>query len=324
MNTIALQFLVGIGLPIILLVIYIRTTLRKQQLALESNQPLAPAKREQEPNAFMLRFTPAERVYLRTQMRSLPIILTLVIWLLTFQMTIGIFTNFPHADLWTDDSVMRWYTFVQILGGTPPFATFLALGTAMTTILPLRSAGPAIFYRTRPLSIRFLFWSRVIPALTIVITGFVIATALSLGIFILLHGRPWEHLPAIIPRHLGADDSDIVDTYAALRISSLPRMLLSTLLWTCVLCTAGILALSLPFNARGPIPKRPLFIMLGLFMVIPMVRLLSDFDVAHTPRWLFLYSSPGPPPPWHLATFPMAVALILLIIASRLIRRVEL
>jgi hypothetical protein len=324
-NVVPIEAVVAFGVPMLAVVVWGRRAMRRQAEAELRAEPLQPMTPEREGGMLLRHLSGPERVYVRTQLTFIPYAFLLALWVMLFQLTLPMVVASPHAQLWTDAGVMRWYSFVELLSAAPQVQTLTGFGAAVVAVMALRTRGPGTYYRTRPLAIGFLFWSRVLPSLAAFAAALGMAVVLALGLFALLNGPVWRHLPEAIPRVLGPDDSDMVATYAAIQASSVWEMLLSLLLGAVLFCAAAMTLLSMPWGggAGSPVPRGPMFSALLLILVVPLVNLVGAFTGTHLPRWLFVYSRPGPPPPLIDALVPVGLTIALLLLASRLIRRVE-
>ena len=310
---------------IVALVVYALRMKRKQAEAERDALPL-DTKPEPEPGALLRRFSPAERTYLRVQFKSLPYIFAYLTWIFAFLLSIPVFIPWGQAHLWTDLRTMYWYEFLDSVARGPQFIGMFVLFVAFGSLVPMRWAGFAPFYRTRPVTIGVLFWGRVLPWLTVLMLSLATAMLVAFGLFYLLQGPAWQHLPALIPRRLGADDADIAASYAGLLLTSTPRVFLSFFTASCLYAGVSILAASIPIGStRGPTgPRGVILIMAVVAMAPPVLNLVAVFNNLHAPRWLFLYTSFGPPPPYAYALVPFSIAAACILLARRLIARVEL
>jgi hypothetical protein len=275
--------------------------------------------------AFLLRFQPEERGYLIQSLKISGYLFLLLAWTYAFIISLSITHIASNAHLWTNQSAMQWLLFLRSLSGTLQTMATMPFLSAFFVVGMLRFGNDARFYRTRPLRLNFLFWSRFLPVTLALFAGIATGCALGMAILYAAKGPIWHNLPPVIPRVLGPDDADLVEDYAALLATSAPRMFLSLLTTTAMLYSLAAAALSMPFRRLRPGNLSPIAIPILLLLLVPISMIVTSFIGGGSYlQKLFIYNSLGPPPPYSHALIPIALTLALLALARHFVRQFEL
>lgn len=280
--------------------------------------------RAESSGALLRRFTPPQRVYLRQQLKLSAGVYLFLGWIFLFMLSLPFLGQPATASLWFNPSALFWFRFlggevsaVHVMGSMLFFDAFL-------TISPLRLGGEARYYRTRPLSIGFLFWARLLPLLFALIVAIATSIAVVYGLVFALKGPIWQHLPSAIPRSLGPEDADIARDYLNLLVTSVPRVLLSTLTTILMLFSAMLVMVTIPRKNPGTSGVRFLVPIFIVGAAGPSFwNLFNTFQHVHLPRELFIYDYLGPPPPYGFALVPIALSVIFMALARYLVTRLE-
>ena len=188
----------------------------------------------------------------------------------------------------------------------------MVLFSAIAVIMPMRFGPEARFYRTRPISISFVFWTKVLSVFSAMIAGAATGIALAFSLLVILKGPIWQSLPATIPRLLGPDDADVAQLYASLLVTSAHSIFLSiittiALFFSAVLFLGTAPVLRLRSNAALPL------LMIPAAFVPFAIAIISNHSNGGTPhffRTLYICLSLGPPPPLAYALIPIALSAI--------------
>jgi hypothetical protein len=317
-GSVLLSFLVFLS-PLVAMAFYKICKLQRETTKAEQNPRPFESAPQPNPLALLSNLTFTQRLYLKQQIKTAATIFVFGAWVFTFILAIPIFIA-PHGEKWFNKSALIWFEFLRNSSSSLQFlsmALFLA-------IVPLRFGAEARFYRTRPLTIGFLFWSRVLLIVLALILAAGVGIAVATGLLCVIKGPVWQNLPALIPRTLGPDDADIAEEYAGLLVTSAPRMLLS-LLTTMILFFTALLALvtapviRLRQSSSPFVPVRILLYASPLLIALPMLRLVSF----HLPAILFVYVSFGPPPPYRFALLPIFLSVAFIFLARLFANRIE-
>jgi hypothetical protein len=255
--------------------------------------------------AFFSDLTFTQRLYLNQQIKMAAIISVFGAWVFTFILTIPIFAPL-HGEKWFNKSALIWFEFLRNSASSLQFLSMALFSCVFLAIVPLRFGAEARFYRTRPLTIGFLFWSRVLLIVFALILTTSVGIAVAIGILWVVKGPVWQNLPSLIPRTLGPDDADIAQEYSRLLLTSAPRMLLS-LLTTVILFFAACLAFvpslghllatvqQIPaVRSLGPHPSFPALLSAIQFprrYAAAIALGLCSYTILASQRWLILSSN---------------------------------
>jgi len=290
-----------------------------EALPFDPAQPAAPS-------IFLRHFTQPQRVFLTQQLKMGAMYYTIVCWLLLFILSMPLFHMPSHESKWFNHSAFLWYNFVTFLPHSTQSIFIMTISSLVFVITPLRIGPEARFYRSRPLTIRFIFWSKLLPVFLGILGGVTTGMALVFVLMLAFKGPIWHNLPIAIPRTLGPDDAELPQLYRNFLATSVPSLLLSILTTLSLFFTAMLALATIPvkrIKAIAVIPLVAVVVVLGVG-VLPILSLFSNNG--HTLSWfrtLFIYSSLGPPPPRLFALVPIALSILLIAIARIFVTRLE-
>ncbi len=299
-------------LPIVAAAVWkIRSILRAAAKAEQDALPFVPTP---QPEAALLRGLPsARRIFLLQHLKVAGSLYAVMAWTIAFIFTLPLFTvASANSDKWFNHSAYLWYSFIVGASHSTQFFFTMVLFSGIAVIMPMRFGPEARFYRTRPIPVSFVFWTKVLSVLTAMIAGAATGIALAFAILVALHGPIWHNLPATIPRLLGPDDSDVAQLYAGLLVTSAHSIFLSilttiTLFFSLVVFLGSAPVLRLRSNAALPLLMIPAaFVPLA----IVIISFSSNGGTSYFFRTLYIYLSLGPPPPLIYALVPIALAAI--------------
>jgi hypothetical protein len=346
-SAIILPFAILAPIFIFIIVATLKVRRRNRQQELEGEVPPSPFEPAPEPppGIFLRRFTPAQRSYLREQRAIARIGGLYAAWIFFLLFSSGLSPEF--IDQYGGDQSLPqrvWFSYLfhfGMAGGLCFMATLLASFVALSNLV---STPEASFIRTRPLTIRFLFWARAGSALGTLLAALITASACSFLLLLALHGPVWKHLldnPNPVSVALGASaqhsDTRIVflskqghiqamHLVASLRTSPL-RLLLSAI--TTMLLTFSFVSVVITL----PIRSQRIKLLMGIFIwcfwiVYEAFGVVGGFISPRLAspglaRILFSYSNPGPPPPYAFALVPLLLATVFLCLAQFQTSRLE-
>jgi hypothetical protein len=267
-----------------------------------------------------------ERRYLLKQLKAALLTFAFTTWFFAFLLSLPIIVM-PHADQWFDRSALVWFMFVRGACKSPEFAGIAIFGSVFLAVLPLRFGPEARYFRTRPVAIGFLFWTRVLCVIVPILLAVVAGAGIAMLILLATHGLVWQHLPARIPRVLGPDDTDVAQDYLNLLATSVPRVFLSLVTSIALLFTTLLAFTTAPVfqgKVRGGaqtamFPVRSLLLIAGA----PLMILIVNLSSVHIPSMLFVYGNLGSPPPYRYVIVPIALSLGFLTLARRFVNHLE-
>lgn len=328
-------FFLGIGGPILLLKFWGAHGLKKNRLALNSsklaNEPtLGPfdPKPEAPPGILLRRFNFPQRIYLRSQRRIWLLGYVLCSWVLFVMFCENLPPQIADSHglpLTLAQSV--WYAYLRVGFGFDLIICGFAATLFAAGAIQRKSSMELKSLRTRPLTLRFLFWSRTGLALTSLLAA--IGTA-ALGFFLLLltfYGPVWNHLQNAI------SFQGITEQHAHYVISTLqtsPLRLVLSLLTTSLLIFSIVVAIrSLPWSftpcSNSTLGTVLVFLywMAGFILLVFLV--LWGNESLQLARVLFLYNHKNvePAPPYAYALLPTVIAAALLRLAQLFSARKE-
>ena len=312
--------------PVLIFMVYkIRRASRAAAHAEHDALPFNPSP-EAASFALLRRFTAPQRVYLMQQLKLAAGLYGVFAWVFLFILSLPIFNVSPNADRWFVPSALVWFQFVHNATGSLHFLGTMILCGGFIAISPLRFGTEARFYRTRPLSIGFLFWSRVLPLLIALLLAAMTGIVLAIALLVAVKGPVWHNLPAVIPRVLGPDDADLAQEYFTLLATSVPRIFLSLLTSISLVFTGLLAVFSVPLfrlKSGNALPASSVLILM-LFLVFSIGELgLLDFVAHRLPSVLFVYTRFGPPPPYIFALVPIALSVVFITLARLFVDHLE-
>ncbi|SNS46615.1 hypothetical protein SAMN05421770_1011094 [Granulicella rosea] len=286
--------------------------------------PFQPAA-EAEPLRFLHRLNLSQRKVLKQQLQLGAALGTMLSWAFAYIFCMPLLGAGAGGPKWFNPSAWIWYTFLSNGIHTVQFLSTMVMLCAITTAAPLRLGYEALFYRTRPIRIGFLFWSKLLPTLVGLLAGAALGMALAFAILVAWKGQVWRNLPTTIPRALGPEDADIAQWYADLLVTSVPAACLSVLTSIGLLFT-GTLALATSPLIRSKSTRTLPFLILPFFAVgfgLIQISAFAGERTAHLFRYLFIYMRLGPPPPYVFALVPVALSLAFIALARAFSDRME-
>jgi len=325
MNAFIIEFGVFVA-PVVLWVVF--SFRRMSWMAAQAERDALPfnPKGEPIPSRFLGRFPLPERTYLRQQLNLARIGYCLSSWFFTMFLTISLLP-LPSWKVitWTDPSAYNWFLYVHSAVTSFQFSLSFCGVATIAAILPMRQRPAAQFYRTRPLSISFLFWARVLPLLAVAVASVITGAALSFALLAATKGPVWQHLPSAFPGIVSSDD-DGTRLYLALLATSLPRVFLSLGTTIVLLFSAFAALLTIPLNllsGQNPTPLRMVLVFGGV-LGAGSISAIDALGILRLPRELFFYTHLGPPPPYAFAVFPILLTAGFLLTARFFTSRLEL
>lgn len=147
--------------------------------------------------------TAPQRAYLAEQLkpvRSLFFCGTYAVSLLAVQ---GLLPDQINRYVLEQPPALRvWYSFLSSWTTAGAILGLLALGAAVIGWTGLGRAGGSM-YRTRPVSLSFLFWARLIPGTINLVLSLAAGLGLSFALLLVFYGPVWRHLnddagPAVV------------------------------------------------------------------------------------------------------------------------------
>jgi len=286
-----------------------------QRAAAKAERDALPFVPTSTPDPALLRGLPsARRIFLVQHLKAAAFLYLIESWTIAFIFTLPLFTLASvNSAKWLNHSAYLWYRFITGATHFTQFLTTMVLFSAIAAIMPMRFGPEARFYRTRPIPISFVFWTKILSILFAMIAGAVTGIALSFALFFVLKGPIWQNLPAAIPRILGPDDADVAQLYASLLITSAPSIFLSIITTIALLFSVVVFLGSAPVlrlkNAALPM------LMIPVLLVPFGITILSFNSGTGTPqflRTLYIYLNLGPPPPLGYALIPIALTAVFL------------
>ena len=256
-------------------------------------------------------FTAPEQAYLAEQLRRLPIYGLIATYLLTCFFTSGLLPWSVNRFGSSQPFAQRvWYSFLQDFTFALP-VWFLGFLSSIIVTTKLTHGSSAILYRTRPLSLRYLYWARLVPKLITLIGSLLLSIGLAFACLLAVYGPVWRHL-AGGPFHLSS--TQLGHLIAIMRTSP-PRLLLSVLTTT-ILIFSLILAASLqPFATRpaGPFATSVVGFTLAGMLILQGAGTFSRLAFpGRLSRFLFFYPALGSPPPLISSLVPVTLSVALL------------
>lgn len=331
MNSRSLSFFLSVCLlvgPVVVFGLYKLRQFSRGILQAERDAlPYVP-KPEPKSGIFLRRFSAPEQKYLRGLLHTTGYLFPLMIWL-----TFGIFI-LPLSDIelltrnsWNNPPVFLWFRVLLVATtfvGTSCYIFGIVTANLVTT--PIRFGPTARFYRTRPLSISFLFWTNVLVALGSELAA--ILTGIGTGILLLvaIHGPIWLHLPPAFPGAIVPNDGK-QELYASFLATSPVRVLLSVCITITLSFSVFTVLLATPYALPGKKGSGPnavviLAMTLGMFAFLTL-NIARIFGAVSIPAWLFMYAELGPPPPYVYALVPVSLSAGLLLLARYFIGNSE-
>lgn len=347
--------------PIVILIIIgrikVRRKNRQQELEGDVPTPSFETASEPQPGIFLRRFNPAQRVYLREQRAIVRFGGLYAAWIFIVLLGSGLLPQ--SVDRYGIDQSLPqrvWFSYLSHLAAAVGAVGIIALFASVIALSNLVLASAASFIRTRPLTLRFLFWARVGPALATLLAALLTAAACSFLLLLALHGPVWKHLfenfnivsvSAPTPAHHTANANSVTVTLvpsslhagtkmvflgnhghiqamhliASLQTSP-PRLLLSAITTTFLAFSFFSVAITLPVRLQHIKLFIGVFVWCFVLLDVAFV-MVGGFISPRLARILFLYVSPGPPPPYAFALIPLLLSIAFLCLAQFQATRLE-
>ncbi len=317
--------------------VQMRRALRRQEQEGEAETPPFAAGKTLTYSRLLQRFTLPEQAFLSEQSK-------LLLWLY------GIMT---YASLVTlaagllPDSVNRyglqqslpervWYSYLSSYGSAGLYLSFFVVIAAFTAIFSLVTSS-SVVSRTRPVPLRILFWGRVGGMYAALLAGVATGVFASLGLLLFVYGPVWKHLfdaaRIVAP--------NVQHLHAAVRLRGLPGVIYMTpeqsrhlilslqssaprialaLVAQCSLAFSFVVAaIALPPRFFGTAALRT-FILFVAVIGIQLATILSP----RLTRGFFFSTQLGHPPPYAAFVAPVALSVLLLVVAQQAATRREL
>ncbi|MGI4829628.1 MAG: hypothetical protein ACRYFU_15750 [Janthinobacterium lividum] len=346
--------------PIPLLIFYanIRARIkRRKQPATDTQLPAPNAKpyeseAHSQPNIFMSRFPLTTQLYLRQQWTVARFGFIASFWIFTNVLCGSLIP--PFADKLPTHDQRVWLSFVtwaSVWSSVLPAAIAILAGIiAANGII----GSGATYNRTRPISMRVIYWGRVLPAFAALFLAATISIGIAFTAMRIAYGPVWNSLSASttttgtrtqvvihmdIPAHSqdhpflsagqlsirdGSPQMAVIQRCLWLSQNPAPRIFASSITTMALVFSTFILIFCQPFGAHKNIARG---LMLGIapFGSITVVFL---FNVAkghsaatssfrHLSQLLF-YSPPfQAPPPWRFLPIPIVLSIALLFLSER-------
>jgi hypothetical protein len=319
--------------PLVALIVYGRIKIARArrkaaaaELAGVGPTPLAlEPKPEPALNFFMRRFSLPQRAYLRQQIATGKVFYYIAAWAFIVFFTSGLLPQYVNRYGLEQPLAQRvWYSYLlhDIVIGVV-FGVMMLMA-ALVTVVGLVDPSQAIFTRTRPLTLNFLFWARILPAVGTILASLATGMIVSFVLLLVFYGPVWTHLQdttsKVVLNHEQAFHlNQILHT-------SLPRIFLSLVTTALLIFSTAAALFSQPFvlsRNRGGFSTLRLLPICGGAFVVPAIHFLGSAFFARWSPELFIYAFLGPPPPYVFACVPILASAGLLLIAGRMIRRVE-
>lgn len=280
------------------------------------------------------RFKPAERSALRGQLKGYRIGTLVFAWVVFVFASANLLPSawiHAHCEPQTQDAVSvatsAWYSVLNgFANGLGALNGSIAVGFGLVSLKGIVTVPTARYERTRPVSKRFLFWSRILPAVICVLSGYTLGMMLTLLTAVACYGPPpslavwqgsplsgWEHLVIAI-HYRGMSD---FDRYVLLLQTSVPKLMVSVvtgaLLGVSVMAAVVVQPVRWLRNAWGAGAAFISYVALAIFMT-------SRSELA---TMLFAYRRLGTPPAWGWAIVPLGIETAMLVLGSLFNERLE-
>lgn len=308
-----------ITLPLVFLIVYGRMTrhrrLVKRGTPESSFEASSPPALEQFLARRLSSLSLPQQAYLAEQLRNLPVYLLVATYLLTCFFTSGLLPwSVSRFGSYQPVAQRAWYSFLEDFTFVLPM-WFLGLITAVIVTTKFTLASSAVLYRTRPLSLRYLYWVRLVPKLLALLGALLLSMMLAFAFLLLFYGPVWRHLSGG-PFHLSP--TQLQHLIAVLHTSA-PRLLLSVLTTTLLGFSLIVAAILQPFQT-GPAGRLSQVLVGVSFAGMFLLQGFGMFDRLALPgrlsKLLFFYPTLGPPPPLINLLVPVALSATLLVLAA--------
>jgi hypothetical protein len=317
----------------------LRRTLRMQELQ-EGREAVSFTPEHSSTSSRLLqRFTLPERAYLNAQRNLLLWMYGYIAYaslvILASSMIPG---NVDRYGLQQSLPERVWYSYLSAYGSANVFLWLISFLAAIVAIFAFTASGPA-FLRTRPVPLGILFWGRVGGVYVALLAGIATGALSSLLILLVVHGPVWkhlfdaarivapntQHLPASV--HVNGLPGTIYLTspqshHLMLSLQSSALRLGLALIAGCSLVFSFVVAaFALPSRFFGTAALRTIFVLVAI-LIAQIATILSP-HLAHVTRSWFLSPQLGHPPPYSSLILPIALSLLLLVLAQQAAKRHE-
>ncbi|MGC2110715.1 MAG: hypothetical protein WA655_14435 [Candidatus Korobacteraceae bacterium] len=213
-----------------------------------------------------------------------------------------------------------WYLNLRAGFGFDLFICGVASALLACSAIQRKSSTNLRSLRTRPLTLRFLFWARTGSALTTLLASIATAAVGFLLLLLIFYGPVWNHVPSTISAQ-GITEQEAHDLISTLQTSPV-RPVLSWLTTSTLIFSLIVALRSLPWGSRLTSNSTFATMLLVLYWTLGLLLLL--FCLIWTPpslefarRILFLYNHrDAGPPPYACALIPVVIAAALLRLAQ--------
>jgi hypothetical protein len=232
-----------------------------------------------------------------------------------------------------------WYSYLTAYGSASTYLGIVSFIAAIMAILGFITSGPA-FLRTRPVSLHFLFWSRVGGVYVALLFGIATGALCSFLTLLVVHGAVWKHLfdsaRSVAPntQHLpaavrldglpGTMFMTVQQSHHLMLLlqTSAPRLGLALVTESAVVFSSIVAAFALPPRFFGTAALRTVILFVAV-IGIQLATILSP-PLARVSSTLFLSTQLGHPSPYLDLIFPITLSFLLLVLAQQAAKRREL
>lgn len=317
--------------PLLILIVYVRIkNIRSRRKAVDADpvqtRPYEP-KPEPAPGFFLSHFSTPQRAYLRQQIALGKGCYYIVAWIFIVALTSGLLPPFVNAYGLQQPLAQRvWYSYLEHISIGEALLGIVILMAVIIAVSGLATGAQAIFNCTRPLTHRFIFWARILPAIATVIVSLATAIAVSVALLLIFYGPVWLHLLDTLEPSTVLSREQEMHLIQSLQTSA-PRLFLSLTTTMLLIFSAAVLFFILgswfPKKSSGKTLAIPAGVVGGI-VAVQLIHALKGTSDSLSFRMFFWYSGHGSPPPYAYALVPVLASAALLFIAQLLIRRVEL
>jgi hypothetical protein len=327
--------LFGFAGPLVLLIAWGMLKAKRKGIVAGQIQQSGEFVGEELASGWLLRhFKPSERSALRAQLNGYRIGTLVFAWAVFVLTSANLLPDawiHAHCEPQTQAAVSvatsAWYSLLNELADSLVVLNgSIAFAFALVPLKGIVAAATARYQRTRPVSKRFLFWSRMLPAVVCLLSGYTLGMLLTLLTAVAFYGLPpsvavwqglslvgWQHWQIAI-QYRGMSD---FDRYVLLLQTSVPKLMVSVV--TGAMLEVGVMAAVVvqPVrwlrNAWGAGAAFISYVALVIFMT-------SRSELATV---LFVYRQLGTPPAWGWAIVPLGIAAAMLVLGSLFNDRLE-
>lgn len=319
--------------PLVALFIYLRIQLLRKRRKLEADElagidlhpPFTPTA-EPAPNLLLRHFSLPQRTYLRQQIGIAKAAGVVYLWAFTAFFTAGLLPAAVNRYGIHQPLAQRvWYSFLATLSTVGTVMGVMVVFAALVVSVGLTlSSSQSAFTLSRPLSKRFLFYGRTIPALLAVLATLLAGLAISFLLLLIFYGPVWLHLKDFPQARLNMSQRWHLEL---ITLSSAPAMFLSLLTTATLIFSVAIALAFQPFRlANKRIGRALSFPVMMIFTIVGLnaYKTLGGAFFDHYARILFIDFRIGTPPPYSYAIIPILLSAALLFIAQFWASRIEL